>query len=103
NRYSMDLLALGRREAMDEGVLWVYVTRSQGVFGLLRLALRSLLGRLEQDRDFESIATTALEVHDRRRRHHLLTLDGELVDMKPPLMMRIRPGALRVLVGPGPA
>ena len=88
---------------MDEGVLWVYVTRSRGVLGLLRLALRSVFGRLEQDRDFESIATTVLEVHDRRRRHHLLALDGELVDLEPPLKMRIRPGALRVLVGPDSA
>ena len=103
NRYSTELLALGRRDVMDEGVLWVYVTRSQGVLGLMRLALRSLFGRLEQDRDFETIATTALQVDDRRRRRHLLALDGELVDLQPPLMMHIRPRALRVLVGPPPA
>jgi len=103
NRYSTQLMQLGRREAMDEGVLWVYVTRSRGALGLLRLALRSLLGRLEQDRDFESLATSTLEVEDRRRGRHLLALDGELVDLAPPLRMRIRPRALKVLVAPEPA
>lgn len=103
NRYSTELLQLGRREVLDEGVLWVYVTHSTGALGLLRLALRALFGRLEQDRDFESIATTGLHVEDRRRRRHPVAVDGELVDLAPPLVMRIRPRGLKVLVAPDPA
>jgi diacylglycerol kinase family enzyme len=99
NRYQIELLKLGRREALDEGRLWVYMARANGLGGVLRLAGRILLNRLEQARDFESMATETLEVVDRRRWRRLATaLDGEVVELTSPLRMRIRPRALRVLV-----
>lgn len=103
NRYETDLLRLGRRSALDEGVLWVYLTRSIGPGGVLRLALRALLGRLEQDRDFESLCTDALQVEDRRGRRQLIAaVDGELARLDSPLVLRSRPRSLRVLAGPEP-
>jgi diacylglycerol kinase family enzyme len=104
NRYETELLKLGRREALDEGRLWVYLSRARGTRGVLRLALRTLLNRLEETHDFESLSTGSLEVEDRRRRRHLATaLDGEIVKLESPLKMKIRPLALRVLVAPSPA
>jgi diacylglycerol kinase family enzyme len=101
NRYETDLLRLGQRAALDEGVLWVYLTKSTGAGGVLGLALRALTGRLEQARDFESLCTAALEVEDRRRRRPLpIAVDGELTELRPPLTVRSRPRSLRVLVPP---
>src|SRR3954470_4727201 len=55
NRYETRLLALGRREALDRGELWVYLARDSGRVGLLKLALRALAGRLDQSRDFQGL------------------------------------------------
>src|SRR5205085_143383 len=46
NRYQTRLFALGKREALDGGELWVYLARDAGRLGLLRLGLRALSGRL---------------------------------------------------------
>jgi diacylglycerol kinase family enzyme len=98
NRYETRLLALGRREVLDEGLLWVYVARNVSRFGIARLAARMVLGRLEQAEDFEALATTELEVRTYRR-HLRLAVDGEVIPMVSPLRCRVRPRALPVLVG----
>jgi diacylglycerol kinase family enzyme len=99
NRYETDLLRLGRRAALDEGVLWAYLTRSTGVSGFLRLALRALAGRLEESPELESLCAPRLRVEDRRRHRAMqVAVDGELADVKPPLLLRSRPRCLRVLV-----
>jgi diacylglycerol kinase family enzyme len=98
NRYQTDLLRLGQRESLDEGRLWVYLTRSTGAGGVLKLGLRALAGRLEQTRDFESLCTQALQVDDRRRRRLAVAVDGEIDEFDPPLVLRSRPRSLRVLV-----
>lgn len=104
NRYETDLLRLGRRAALDEGVLWAYLARSKGASGFLRLALRALAGRLEESPELESLCAPRLRVEDRRRHRALqVAVDGELADVKPPLLLRSRPRCLRVLVPPAPA
>src|SRR5207244_3282707 len=40
NRYETKLFSLGKRPALDEGDLWVYLARDAGRFRFLRLALR---------------------------------------------------------------
>ena len=101
NRYRTNLLRLGQRESLDEGRLWVYLTRSTGAGGVVKLGLRALAGRLEQTRDFESLCTTSLQVDDRRRRRRLaVAVDGELTELVPPLVLRSRPRSLRVLGPP---
>ena len=58
NRYETSLLALGRRPALEDGRLWLYLFRSASRSGIVRLLARMLLGRLEQARDFETVAAT---------------------------------------------
>jgi diacylglycerol kinase family enzyme len=102
NRYETRLLALGRRPALDEGLLWLYVARNTSRLGIVRLGARMLLGRLEQTQDFETLATAELEVYTRRR-HVRVAVDGEVLPMLSPLRWRSRPGALAVLAPPAPA
>jgi diacylglycerol kinase family enzyme len=97
NRYAVHGLTLGTRERLDEGVLSVYFTSRTGRFGLLRMAVRALLGRLEQAADFGSLVVPAVRVHTRKRTLEA-ALDGEVTRLTPPLVYRIRPGALRLLV-----
>jgi diacylglycerol kinase family enzyme len=65
--------------------------------GLLRFALRALLGRLRDEKDFDALCTQEVFIETKRTRVHVAT-DGEVTVMRAPLYYRIRPGALRVLV-----
>jgi YegS/Rv2252/BmrU family lipid kinase len=96
NEYQMDRLTIGSRASLDTGHLSIYAASHTGRLGLLRLALRALLGGLRQDRDLLAFAAADLRVDTRRKRVRV-ALDGEVVVMEPPLYYRVRPAALRVL------
>jgi diacylglycerol kinase family enzyme len=98
NRYEMKLFAMGRRQALDGGLLWLYLVRA-GRFGLLRLVLHAILGRLDQSQDFEELGVREVKVRTWKR-HTRLAVDGEVVLMRSPLECRVRPRALRVLAPP---
>jgi diacylglycerol kinase family enzyme len=68
-----------------------------GRFGLLRLAVRALFGRLNQAADFEAFSVAEARIESRRQRL-LVATDGEVQLMQTPLHYRSRPGALRVFV-----
>lgn len=97
NAYRMDILGIGSRERLDGGALSAYYARGAGRWGVIRLALRSLVGRLAQTANFETIHTAQLHVEMRRRMVDV-SLDGEVFRLEPPLVYRIRPRALRVVV-----
>jgi diacylglycerol kinase family enzyme len=99
NRYEMTLLSLGKRSTLEGGQLSVYLTRNAGRRGLLRLAFRALLGRLDQDRDFHSYGLAEVEIRTRLRSPRV-SLDGEVLRMASPIRYRSRPRALRVLAPP---
>ncbi|HET7747695.1 MAG TPA: diacylglycerol kinase family protein [Vicinamibacteria bacterium] len=99
NRYEMRLFAMGRRQAVDAGELWLYVAKDGGHLGLLGLATRALLGRLDQSHDFLGLSVTEVEVEDRRRVSRV-AFDGEVCEVPSPLVYRVRPRALRVLAPP---
>ncbi|TVS19106.1 MAG: sphingosine kinase [Planctomycetaceae bacterium] len=96
NQYEMHLLAIGRRPRLDAGQLTLYVANRSGRLGILRLALRGLLGRLEQARDFDYLHVQEVRVESGKSRL-LMAIDGELVRMAPPLHFEIWPQALTVL------
>ncbi len=100
NRYEMSLLTLGTRSSLQGGELSVYVPRNGGRMGLLQLAFRALLGRLDQERDFHSTAVPSIEIRTGQRPLRV-ALDGEVAQMTSPIRFHIRPRALRVLAPPG--
>ncbi len=97
NNYTMEGFEIGERARIDEGVLSLYVTQRMGRFGLLGLAIRALLHRLRQARDFDMVKAATLVV-DAPGHHMRVATDGEVTLMETPLHYRIRPGALRVIV-----
>jgi diacylglycerol kinase family enzyme len=101
NKYTMENFNIGARESMACAQLSLYLTQRTGRFGLLRLALLALFGRLRQARDFDMVTAHALVVHTSHKRIRVAT-DGEVNLMESPLRYRILPGALRVIV-PAPA
>ena len=97
NVYRMQGFDIGVRERLDAGVLSLYLAHRTGRLGLLRLALRALLGRLYDGDDFEAATTGHLRI-DARHKRLLVSRDGEVEPMELPLDYRIRPHALRVVV-----
>ena len=96
NEYEMEGFNIGRRSRLDKGELSLYITHRTGRVGLLRLALRALLGGLRNEKDFTALRTKEVWIETR---HRLLRVafDGETTIMKPPLHYRVLPGALRVI------
>lgn len=97
NEYIMERLNIGGRARLDQGLLSLYVTNRTGRWGLLRLALRALLGRLREEKDFLALLTDEVKI-ETKHRHLRVAFDGEVDLMATPLHYRSRPGPLRVMV-----
>jgi diacylglycerol kinase family enzyme len=95
NEYRLAIPRSGRRERLDCGELCLYAAQAQSRIALFRLAVRVILGFLEQERDLHIFKGATAEIG--ARRHWLLVAtDGEVKSMRSPLNYRSRPGALRV-------
>jgi diacylglycerol kinase family enzyme len=96
NVYRTEGLAIGTRERLDGGVLGICTARHHGRLGIVRLAFRSVVGTIRQDRDFTALTARRLVVRTAARNVRV-SLDGELCRMRPPLEYKILPGALKVI------
>ena len=96
NDYQVALPAAGRRETLSDGKLSVMVMRSKSRLGFVRAALRALVGRSRTDDLVQLPPVEKLKV-DSRRGTLPLSLDGEAVELAPPLTYRIRKKALTVI------
>jgi YegS/Rv2252/BmrU family lipid kinase len=97
NEYEMESFNIGGRARLDAGQLSLYFSHRTRRLGLVALALRALLGRVEKAKNFVAMCATEFSIDTRRRRIRVAT-DGEVMMMQPPLRYRIRPGALNVIV-----
>ncbi|MDZ4819800.1 MAG: diacylglycerol kinase family lipid kinase [Planctomycetota bacterium] len=95
NHYDLELFRAGTRECLDRGELSLFLANTQSRWGMFKLTLRGLFGRLRQARDFESLCLSEFSVETRRKTLHV-ALDGEVVKLHPPLHYRSWPGALQV-------
>ena len=97
NSYLMTGLNIGKRARLTEGHLSLYVCHRTGRFGLLRLALHALFGRLEEAHDFDVLTASDIKIDTRKKRLRVAT-DGEVTVMQTPLEYRIRPASLEVII-----
>ena len=96
NIYKMQGFDIGTRERLDCGELSIYSTPRGSRWGLVKLALHALFGRLEQSKDFVGAAARELRVESRRPRLRVAA-DGEVRLLQTPLEFRIVPRSLVVL------
>jgi YegS/Rv2252/BmrU family lipid kinase len=97
NEYVMSLLNIGWRDRLDKGMLTIYITHRTSRLKLIGLAMRAVIGRLRQDKDFLALSTDEVKIETRHKRLRV-AFDGEIDVMRPPLHYRIRTRALRVVV-----
>jgi diacylglycerol kinase family enzyme len=96
NEYQMDTFNLGARSCLDAGYLSLHLTRDIGRWGLVRLAVSAVLGRLREAKDFDALCAKEVWIETRRTRLRVAT-DGEVTIMRSPLHYAVRPGALQVI------
>src|SRR5215213_7208788 len=97
NEYVMESLNIGLRDRLDKGVLSIYITHRPGRLKLINLALRAVVGRLRDDKDFLALCSNEVRIETRHKRLRV-AFDGEIEVMETPLQYRVRKRALRVLV-----
>jgi diacylglycerol kinase family enzyme len=95
NRYDLDPFALGRRDGLDGGELWVYIARQQTRLSLVWFSLRFVMGLSDPAKDLRVFHVPSVEIGLRSPKV-TLAMDGELLQLSTPLHYRIRPAALRV-------
>lgn len=96
NRYGTGLADLGRRASLQDGMLSVLALDRSTRLGLVRLALGTLAGRTDPERDLAAVAeAAAVEVHLHGNSVEI-ALDGEVTRMTGPLRFSVVPHALAV-------
>ncbi|HEX5185184.1 MAG TPA: diacylglycerol kinase family protein [Allosphingosinicella sp.] len=98
NRYGMNLMGLGERDAIDQGELCLYAPLADGPFHFLSVSLRALLGREDRQRDFLALGGVREVEIGSPKPALMVATDGEAQRLETPLRYRIRPGALNLLV-----
>ena len=96
NEYRLALPGAGERDRLDDGQLCVMVMRKKGVPGFLAAVARALLGVPRPDDMVKIDAARRIQV-DSARSAIEIAIDGETLELRPPLDFRIRPGALKVI------
>jgi diacylglycerol kinase family enzyme len=97
NVYDMEGFKIGKRDRLDSGELSVYLAPDARPIDLVFLAVRAFFGRLRAAGDFEALRTTELRIDTRTGRARVAT-DGEISMLNTPLVYRVRPKDLRVVV-----
>ncbi|HEX9305280.1 MAG TPA: diacylglycerol kinase family protein [Thermoanaerobaculia bacterium] len=97
NFYEMEGFKIGKRDRLDLGELSVYLAPDARPFDLIFLAIRAFFGRLRAAGDFEALRTRELRIETRTGRFQVAT-DGEISMLDTPLLYRVRPQDLRVVV-----
>ncbi len=100
NEYEMEMYNIGRRPALDTGKLSVYFLHRGGRWGVILLLIRTIFGRLRQWKDFEEVNTETVTIQTRRK-WLPVAFDGEVRKIETPLVYRVVPAGLRVLVPKG--
>jgi diacylglycerol kinase family enzyme len=96
NDYRIDLGAPGRRESLGDGRLSVFVMRKKTRRGLVAASIRALFNR-SRSNDMVRLEGVERLLVESRRSHLVISVDGEVESVNPPLDYRVRKGALRVI------
>jgi len=97
NQYSTALFSIGRRERLDQGALWFYVVKPRNPLEFFWMVCRLCFGKLDPARDIDTFELTEADI-DAKSSRLPVALDGEVEIMRPPLVYRSLPQALRVIV-----
>lgn len=97
NDYKFDFFNLGRREGLEDGLLSIYYPKYEGRISYLRLILKTLMGKLDQEANFRIIHNEEIIIYSNKKKLEV-SIDGEVFKLKTPLHYKIKPKSLRIIV-----
>ncbi len=97
NDYKFDLFNLGRRDGLQDGRLSIYYPKYEGRISYLRLILKTLLGKLDQEENFQILHNEEIIIDSKKSKLEV-SIDGEVFKMKTPLHYKIKPKSLRLII-----
>lgn len=86
------------RARLDTGYITAYIATDRSNVDLLRIAIKVLLGRWQDDAQLHAVQAREVTLGAGRARRIQVMNDGEATTMQTPLHYTVDPGALRVLV-----
>jgi diacylglycerol kinase family enzyme len=96
NTYDMSIPNLGTRSSLEGGQIWVMMPNASTRWNLLKTILTMLFGN-EITSDVLTFGATELIVLSSSR-FIKVAIDGEVIQLQPPLKYRTRPKSLQVIV-----
>jgi len=97
NDYKLENLNGTDRESLAEGVLSVYIVKSNKRLDLVKIFAAALFGKLHVLDDFDHLTTKELQITTKGRRRISVSHDGEVSYMTTPINYKIQPKSLRIL------
>ncbi len=97
NEHAMEGFEVWKRESLTEGALWIYISRDQTRWSLLRVIWQILTGTFKARDHFDVLRAAEIVVETRRKKLSI-SLDGEIFHLQTPLRFQSRPANLKVLV-----
>lgn len=94
--YQLERFGLQGARAISDDQFAVFLVHGGSRWGLMKLALRLALRRLQQDRDVDVLYCRDLVIETRKRTPRV-AFDGEKMRMRAPLRFRIEPQALNII------
>lgn len=96
NRYSLDGTSGVERSSLDQGVLTVFVAKTQSRLVLLKIALFALVGKVKELDEFDTFHPTRLSVKTTKSTLSV-SHDGEVSRLSSPLDYHVESHALRII------
>jgi diacylglycerol kinase family enzyme len=98
NAYELENMGeLGRREALDEGLLHAYVVEAETRWSLLALLARAAAGNAQEAEGLAEWSAAQFRLDASRPRVHA-AVDGEPAVLESPLRFEVKPRELRLLL-----
>lgn len=97
NNFGLERLGMPGRTKLDGGVMCVYIAKAHTRFGVAKLFIRALTGRLKDAEEFEALKIADSVTITTKRKHLHVSHDGELSNMKTPIVYKLKPKSLRIL------
>ena len=98
NALQLEEVGLSEASAVQQGELAAIVVKAKGVLQMLSVVARAALGRLGQADTVSTFSFTSLTVRPLRQRRIKIATDGEVSWLIPPLVFRVAPRPLLLMV-----
>jgi diacylglycerol kinase family enzyme len=85
-----------KRGSLNDGMLAVYATKTQNIWGHLRFLGKLLIGKWLKDEGLKKWDGKQIIINTKSRREKI-SIDGDLIDLPTPIRFSIQKGALRLL------